>query len=574
MKTILNILKNYKFVKKDFYKFLIIWILSEIAHLWIPKMVGKIVEIIEKKQELSYLYTFLWAFTLFLIMTKILSFSFDMFWNKIRLELYYRKMQHYRKKLFEKNYKDIIDSWTWKLITRYSNWVSAESDIFSWVVEILISAVFRWILIITILAIIIPKLITVVVIAIIILFILNYYVRKYSEKYRKREQELWETDGRIKAKVIMENLVIRVFWKQNYELKKSESVLSEIVPNAVKTDMSNFFFYNFLDLLLKLLEIWVYVVLWTVIIKWGSSISYLVMVTWYIVFLSWPLHKAVSNLVKINRVWEKYIKLQEFVNKPIEIKDWIKEYNFKKWKIELKNISFSYWKWKEIFKDFNLEFSPQKKTALVWQSWWWKSTITKILLRLYDYEKWEVLIDWQDLKELKMESFYKHIGYLSQDPAIFDWTIRENMEYALSDNHDYDDEIIWEALKKAQIDDMIKNLENWLNTEVWEKWIKLSWWEKQRLAIARIFLKNPAIIILDEPTSALDSFSEELITKAMHNLFKDRTVIIIAHRLQTVKEADKIFVIEDWKIKEEWNHKELIHQKGVYKRMLDLQSGF
>ncbi len=229
---------------------------------------------------------------------------------------------------------------------------------------------------------------------------------------------------------------------------------------------------------------------------------------------------------------------------------------------------------KRNFKDFNLEFLAWKKSALVWQSWWWKSTITKILLRLYDYEKWEVLIDWQDLKKLKIKTFYKHIGYLSQDPAIFDWTIRENMEYALSDNHDYDDEIIWEALKKAQIDDMIKWLEKWLETEVWEKWIKLSWWEKQRLAIARIFLKNPAIIILDEPTSALDSFSEELITKAMHNLFKDRTVIIIAHRLQTVKEADKIFVIEDWKIKEEWNHKELIHQKGVYKRMLDLQSGF
>jgi ABC-type multidrug transport system fused ATPase/permease subunit len=104
--------------------------------------------------------------------------------------------------------------------------------------------------------------------------------------------------------------------------------------------------------------------------------------------------------------------------------------------------------------------------------------------------------------------------------------------------------------------------------------VRLSWWQKQRLAIAKIFLKDPEIILLDEPTSALDSFSEEQITKALDTLFRDRTVLIIAHRLQTVKKSDTIMVIEWWKIQEQWSHEDLIANWGIYHKMLELQSGF
>jgi ABC-type multidrug transport system fused ATPase/permease subunit len=129
------------------------------------------------------------------------------------------------------------------------------------------------------------------------------------------------------------------------------------------------------------------------------------------------------------------------------------------------------------------------------------------------------------------------------------------------------------ALKDAECE-FVFEFEKWIDTEIWEKWIRLSWGQRQRLAIAKVFIKNPEIILLDEPTSALDSFSEEKITKAMHRLFKWRTVIVIAHRLQTVKEADDIILIEDWKIVERWTHRELVAKKWIYKNMLDLQSGF
>ncbi len=127
-------------------------------------------------------------------------------------------------------------------------------------------------------------------------------------------------------------------------------------------------------------------------------------------------------------------------------------------------------------------------------------------------------------------------------------------------------------MEKAQIADMIRKLPKGLDTEVGEKWVKLSWWEKQRLAIARLFIKNPDIIILDEPTSALDSISEYKITKALDELTKWKTSIIIAHRLQTVMHSDQIIVMENWQIKDIWKHNELIKKSEIYKKLVDLQN--
>ena len=585
MKEIIKILKNYKFVKKEFFAWLFFGILAESIYLALPQFSKKIISIIENKQGLDELYFWLLILTLYIIIAIIILFLWEYFWNKLWLEFYVKKQNYYRQRLFQKNYKDILDIWTWKLITRLENGVFWETEIFFATLTILVSGIYRWFLALAILAYYIPELIIVVVFAIVFIVGINFLVRKYIKKYSKKEQELWEEDGRNKAKIIMDNLVIRLFWKEKYELKKWNKILKQIPDYWVKVDMANTSFYLFLEMILRLLEVWVFFTLWTLIIKnWEYSIAYLVMITSYIWFLKWPLDKIVSNLNRINKVWEKYKKLQEFINKPNEIKDWEKEYIYKKWEIEFENVDFAYNKDKKIFENLNLKFLPWKKNALVGHSWGWKSTIVKLILRLYDYQKGEILIDNQELKSLKIESFYKYIWYLPQEPWIFDGTIRENMEYAFSSplsqpfppgekGVEEQEKQIWEALEKAQIADMVRNLEKWLETEVWEKWIKLSWWEKQRLAIARIFLKNPKIIILDEPTSALDSISESEITKALDELMKWRTSIVIAHRLQTVMYSDKIIVLENGKIEAEWIHEELMKKSKVYKTLVDLQNG-
>ena len=183
----------------------------------------------------------------------------------------------------------------------------------------------------------------------------------------------------------------------------------------------------------------------------------------------------------------------------------------------------------------------------------------KLIAGYLKANKGDILIDGQKLSETSLKSYYQDIGYLTQEPSVFDGTVRENLIYALGEeeiNETHLQHIL--TLSKCEF---IYDLPQGLDTEIGERGVKLSGGQKQRLAIAKIFLKDPKIIILDEPTSALDSQSEKSITEAMHELFQNRTVLVIAHRLQTVKHADEIIVIDQGKIIERGNHKSLLAQK-------------
>lgn len=595
MKSIIEILKNYKFVKKDFFLMLFSWLLLEMVILVYPKLSQYMIQVIEERWTMEELYYWWIIFSIYTIIFLIIRIISNYYWIRTWLNLFSKKQLYYQKIIIEKNYKDILDLWTGKLLTRLESWTSWEVDIFSSITNIFITAVFRWILIIVILSFNVSQLIFIILWWIIILTISNYYLRKYINKYTKEEQKCWEEFGRNKARIVMENLIIKIFGKKELELEKSKNILDKATRYGIKVDTANELYYKVLEWVLRFIEIITYLILWSIIInEWTYPISYLIMIIWYVWFLRDPIDKAISNLNRINRVWEKYEKLKKFINKPDDIKNWEKEYIYKNWKIEFKDFSFEYNEERKIFENLNLKILEGKKNALIGHSWWGKSTIIKLILRLYEYQKWEILIDGQDLRSLNISTLYKHIWYLPQDPAIFDGTIRENLEYAFDSTKNNEnagiqnisteillnpflkggsDNLLWEALKKAQVDDLIKWLEKWLDTEVWEKWIKLSWGEKQRLAIARIFLKNPEIIILDEPTSALDSISEAKITETLNELMKDKTSIIIAHRLQTVMNADQIVIIEWWEITDMGKHKELLKKSKTYKELVDLQHG-
>jgi len=584
MKEVLKILQNYKFVKKEFYILLFTWFFYQIITILYPKITQYLISVIENKKWIDELYFWIWILAVYTIVYSLSRLLYDFYWTKVWLYLFEKKQILYQWKIIDKNYKDIEDLWTWKLLARLESWVQWEVEIFTKILAILVEVVFWWLIILWILYFYIPSLIFIVLFWIIILSISNHFLRRYISKYTKKEQEFWEEFWKNKARVIMSNLIIKLFWKKDLELWKSKISLRWWRDCWIKVDMANEIYYKLIDWLIRFIEIWAFLIIWYLIIKdWAYPISFLIMIIWYIWFLRTPIDKTISNLNHINKVWEKYKKLQEFIEKPNDIKNWTEDFIYKKWEIKIKNLDFSYWNWdwennldeKNIFKNFSLKFLAWKKNALVWHSWWGKSSIVKILLRLYDYQKWEILVDWQDLRKIKIETFYDSIWYLPQDPAVFDWTIRENLEYAFPDNCNLSKEekekLIRDSLKKSRIDKMIKWLKNWLNSEIWEKWVKLSWWEKQRLAIARIFLKDPKIIILDEPTSALDSISEAKITESLNELIKNKTSVIIAHRLQTVMNSDNIVVIEDWKIESNWSHDELLKKSKVYKKLVDLQ---
>lgn len=239
--------------------------------------------------------------------------------------------------------------------------------------------------------------------------------------------------------------------------------------------------------------------------------------------------------------------------------------------LSFENVTFSYVEGQDaVFRNLSVRFEGGKKTAIVGRSGAGKSTVVKLLLGISVPDSGKVLVDGQDVASLRLDSYFPHVGYLPQEPSVFDGTIRENLRYGLE--RETSEEELKTALAHARCD-FVEKMPEGLETEIGERGIRLSGGERQRLAIARIFLRNPKILVLDEPTSALDSFSEAAVTDALHELFSDKTVIVVAHRLQTVKEADKIVVMGEGKVLESGTHAELIAMGGEYSKMVDLQDG-
>ena len=230
--------------------------------------------------------------------------------------------------------------------------------------------------------------------------------------------------------------------------------------------------------------------------------------------------------------------------------------------IEFKNISFEYNDTeKEVLNNINLSIKEGEKVALVGPSGGGKTTICNLIPRFYDVTKGEICLDNKNIKELTLKSLRKNIGIEQQDVYLFAGTVYENIAYG---NPKASKEEIIEAAKLAGAHEFISELKDGYNSYVGERGVKLSGGQKQRISIARVFLKDPKILILDEATSALDNESEYLVSKSLERLTKGRTTLTIAHRLTTIQNADRILVLTENGIVEQGNHKELLEQKGVY----------
>ncbi len=238
--------------------------------------------------------------------------------------------------------------------------------------------------------------------------------------------------------------------------------------------------------------------------------------------------------------------------------------------IEFKDVTYSYDVTKEVLHNVSMKVEKGRKLALVGPSGGGKTTICHLLPNFYALSEngGEILIDGKNIKKLTLESVRKNIGIVQQDVFLFAGTIKDNIIYG---KPSATDEEIIAAAKKANIHDYIMTLPNGYDTEIGERGVKLSGGQKQRISIARVFLKDPAILILDEATSALDNTTEVLIQKALDELCKGRTTLVVAHRLSTIRNADEIVVVTDGKIIERGTHDELIKKGGMYKDLYALQ---
>jgi len=238
--------------------------------------------------------------------------------------------------------------------------------------------------------------------------------------------------------------------------------------------------------------------------------------------------------------------------------------------IAYRSVAFGYGSGKHVIAGLDLSIKRGETIAFVGPSGAGKTTICSLLPRFYEVDAGAILIDGMDIRDMTLKSLRSNIGIVSQDVFLFAGTIRENIAYGRLDASEAE---IVEAARRARLAEFIADLPEGLDTVIGERGVKLSGGQKQRLAIARIFLKNPPILILDEATSALDTETERAIQQSLAELAEGRTTLVIAHRLATIANADRILVIENGRIVEQGDHRELLGRKaGHYRRLQAAQS--
>lgn len=285
----------------------------------------------------------------------------------------------------------------------------------------------------------------------------------------------------------------------------------------------------------------------------------------YMAMLLKPINRFISLFEQLQNGMTGFSRFREIMEKPVEAEsENAIELNSARGDIAFENVTFSYPTGdtgKGVLKDLSLNIEAGKTVALVGPSGGGKTTLCNLIPRFYELDGGRITIDGNDITALTRYSLRRNIGIVAQDVFLFSGTVRENIAYG---NLDASDDEIIEAAKRANIHDYIMTLEKGYDTKVGERGINLSGGQKQRISIARVFLKNPPILILDEATSALDNVTEMQIQASLEELARGRTVIVVAHRLSTIQSADEILVINHEGIAERGTHEQLLAKNGIY----------
>ncbi len=298
----------------------------------------------------------------------------------------------------------------------------------------------------------------------------------------------------------------------------------------------------------------------------GELIAFL----FYVNMFMNPIRRLVNFNEQFQRGMAGFKRFTELLEIEPEIKDLPAAVNLEaEGKIEYKNVTFSYDNHQHVLKNIDINIEPGQTIAFVGPSGSGKTTLCNLLPRFYEIDDGDILIDNISIKNITLSSLRNNIGIVQQDVFLFNGTIKDNILYG---NSDAEEEDVIEAAKKANAHDFIVNMQDAYDTNIGERGVKLSGGQKQRISIARSFLKNPPILILDEATSSLDNESEKIIQASLKRLSKDRTTLVIAHRLSTVQNADEIIVLTDDGIQERGTHIELIKKdEGIYKKLYQTQ---
>ncbi|HEH0484135.1 TPA: SAV1866 family putative multidrug efflux ABC transporter [Staphylococcus aureus] len=404
-------------------------------------------------------------------------------------------------------------------------------------------------------------------------YILTVYVffGRLRKLTRERSQALAEVQGFLHERV-QGISVVKSFAIEDNEAKNFDKKNTNFLTRALKHTRWNAYSFAAINTVTDIGPIIVIGVGAYLAISGSITVGTLAAFVGYLELLFGPLRRLVASFTTLTQSFASMDRVFQLIDEDYDIKNGVgaQPIEIKQGPIDIDHVSFQYNDNEApILKDINLSIEKGETVAFVGMSGGGKSTLINLIPRFYDVTSGQILIDGHNIKDFLTGSLRNQIGLVQQDNILFSDTVKENI---LLGRPTATDEEVVEAAKMANAHDFIMNLPQGYDTEVGERGVKLSGGQKQRLSIARIFLNNPPILILDEATSALDLESESIIQEALDVLSKDRTTLIVAHRLSTITHADKIVVIENGHIVETGTHRELIAKQGAYEHLYSIQN--
>lgn len=573
MKNLKEFKPLIKLVKKDIKRIILasaIIFLSGICEIFTGYLNGRVVEAItnlEIKKALIFLAIY---FVLEIIIDGIVL-------QKANSVLYKEESKLTRKLGFE-TYKKALDlpavayekTSSGEIINRITNDADTLSFAFGRLLRMISSLVASFIIIIYVFANSWVVGIEIILIVLILLLIIRKYnpLLKGIHKERKVEQDKFTSltnesirgIREIKTLGIKKNLINNITGIIKNIYKKSEEEIDIQKSFDIKT-----------KLLRTILECTVFATCLILLYYHKTSLTFFVAMTYYVYRYTWLIDEINDLTQTYQRVSVSISRVNDILeNRLYQDQSFgTKEITNIKGVIEFKNVTFSYPEEENILNNFSVKFEPNKKIAVVGASGQGKSTLFNLITRVFDTNEVEILLDNINIKDLTEEELRKNISIIRQEPFVFNRTIKENFE--LIDKNITLNKIR-ESTKMAYLDDYINTLPKKYDTVLGEGGVNLSGGQKQRLSIARTLSKGSKVILFDEATSALDNSSQDYIKKTIDNLVKDHTIIIVAHRLSTIMDADIIYVVNKGQIVAEGTHKELLKTNNIYKNLYETES--
>ena len=365
--------------------------------------------------------------------------------------------------------------------------------------------------------------------------------------------------------------MVKSFVNEETEKKKFAIENNRFLESRISTYRNDAWFYQGVGLITQLITVSVVVFGGVSITKSTLDLADLITFLLYIGNFIEPIQKLTHMTDQFQEGIASFSRFMEILEIKPEIQDAPHAIDLTnvQGKIEFKNVGFRYRdSHPHVLKNISLQVKAGEYVALVGASGAGKTTLCSLIPRFYEVNEGQVLMDGIDIKEIKLDSLRRNVGVVQQDVYLFAGTIYENIRYGKPDASEAE---IIEAAKKANAHDFIRSLPDGYQTDIGQRGVKLSGGQKQRLSLARVFLKNPPVLIFDEATSALDYESERVVQEALEALALDRTTFIIAHRLSTIRNAKRILVLTEQGIEEQGTHSELLALQGAYARLYNMQ---